>query len=59
MHDPVGPEPVRGTPAVEDERLLHTEDLIVAPDFSVFSGGFPVAYVGGSVHSSAVAVLLV
>ena len=59
MHDPVGAEPIRGTPAVENECLFHTEQLNVTADFSVFSGGFPVAFVSGSVHPSAVPVLLI
>ena len=59
MHDPIGPEPIRGTPAVENECFFHTEQLNVTADFSVFSSCFPVAFVSGSVHSSAVPVLLV
>lgn len=51
MHDPITFLPFGSSSAVEDQSLLHSNKSasLGAVDLPVFSGGLPVAGVGGSV----------
>lgn len=59
MHDPIGAAPVWGPAAVVNERLLHSDGAVAVGDGAVFSGGLPVAPIGGAVRPRPVSVLAV
>lgn len=49
MHDPVGPLALGRPTGVEDERLLHPDELAAVVDIAVLPGGLPVAARRGAV----------
>lgn len=57
MHDPIGPNPLRGSASVVNQRLLHSDGSTLAHYPPIFPRRLPVPRSGRSVRSESIRIL--